>query len=963
LFSPLTHVKIPKNQSLVDQSMQNILSINGGKTMRKSSLRSLFLLVSLVAFFVSCATGTSGDASQLESAEPGVIEIKASPEMAQIMAVSQKLDVAEDEAVVYYYRPDGAYEDRGFWLWRFGDGDGSVNWEKSQNLTIDGGVSYFRFKQDGSDVAGDPIVNPAGEFAFIVRNDGGWEDQTPDFVWNVAQKGNEVAFIRGAEGPEAVGEYVPFFEGATMLDSTTIEVMLSGKHALELDAATNGFTITSLDGSQSLEIVDVVNAYSPNNRSYNYTDKIQIKLAEDLPMSRGFAVGHPAYLAVEGLDTSNLVALLADNYVPSTNYELGAIYSNGGVEFRVWTPFANSVSARLFTRPLSQIGKDAPADYLVDLTKNEETGVWIGTFDTVDPDGLFYDYLIDNGKGPVPALDPYARSMDAYVNEGGPGRGAIVNMDRAQPSRGWEGLEDVTLIQREDAIIYEASVRDFTISPDSGVTGKKGTFLAMIQKLDYIADLGVTHLQLLPVYNFYYTNEMNQSYEGHGRTSDSNYNWGYDPHNHFTPEGWYSSNPLDPYSRMNDFKTLIKEAHRRGLGIIMDVVYNHMGSTQLLETVVPNYYFRKNPNGTFTSNSGVGNDFASSRAMARKLIVDNLVHWAEEYNVDGFRFDLMGLIDAETVLAGYEAVSALPGKEDILFQGEGWQMYRWTKEQEMMDQNYMTKTDSVAVFNDEIRNLLKAGGFNEEGKGFLTNKATSKEQIFQNLMGNPQKVYTADDPGDSMLYVAAHDGLTLHDTLAHNAEIDHTTPEGKIEIAARAKLANMLMLTGQGISFLHAGQERGRTKPNVNNVKNETIGQFVRNSYDSADNINQIVWTLEAPFQNLLDYTKGLIALRKSSPAFRIGDAATIANAATYLKQDDPFSFAYKLDYQGETFFIMLNAAEVPSTLDMGRDVSDYRVIADQNTVNLEGIASPEGVSVSGNSITLEGLTAAILTK
>jgi pullulanase len=536
-------------------------------------------------------------------------------------------------------------------------------------------------------------------------------------------------------------------------------------------------------------------------------------------------------------------------------------------------------------------------------------------------------------------------------------------MERSQPNRGWEGFEDVNLVQREDAIIYEASVRDFTISPDSGVAGKKGTFLAMIEKLDYIQDLGVTHLQLLPVYNFYYTNEMNQSYEDHGKTGDSNYNWGYDPHNHFTPEGWYATDPLDPYSRMNDFKTLIKEAHRRGLGVIMDVVYNHMGSTQLLEAVVPNYFFRKNSNGTFSSNSGVGNDFASSRAMARKLIVDSLVHWAKEYNIDGYRFDLMGLIDAETILAGYEAVSALPGKEDILFQGEGWQMYRWTKEQEMMDQNYMTKTDDVAVFNDEIRNLLKAGGFNEEGKGLLTNKAVSKEQIFQNLIGSPQKVYTADDPGDSMLYVAAHDGLTLHDTLAHNADIDHTTTEGKLEIAARAKLANMLILTGQGIAFLHAGQERGRTKPNVNMVRGETIGQFVRNSYDSADNINQIVWSLEAPFQNLLDYTKGLIALRRSSPAFRIGDAAAVANSATYLKQDDPFSFAYKLDYGGETFFIMINAAEAPSTLEMGRDLEGYRVIADQDVVNLEGVRAPQGVTVAGSTVRLEGLTGAILTK
>jgi len=770
-------------------------------------------------------------------------------------------------------------------------------------------------------------------------------------------------YFDGAAEPEAVGEYVPFFKGATMQDARTIEVTLSGKHGLELEeGTTSGFQVATLDGSESLEVVDVKSAYSPRNRKFNYTDKILISLGEDFPMGRGFRVNHPEYLAPESIDTSGLVGILADNYVPPMDYELGALYSNQSVEFRLWSPFANSVTARIFRKNLADIGRDADPDFTLELTLDPETGVWSGVFSQVDPEGMFYDYVVDTGRGVNAALDPYAKSMDAYVNEGGAGRGAIVDLSKSGPRGGWEGYTGVPLENRTDAIIYEVSVRDFTISPDSGVRGKKGTFLAFIEKLDYLKDLGVTHVQLLPVYNFYYTNELDQAYEGHGRTGDSNYNWGYDPHNHMTPEGWYSSNPKDPYSRINDFKTLIKEIHKRDMGVIMDVTFNHMGSTMLLEHIVPDYYFRKLPNGAFSSDSGVGNDFASSRTMARKLIIDALVHWAEVYKVDGFRFDLMGLIDAQTMLMAYERVSSIPGKEQILFQGEGWQMYRWSKVQDMMDQKYMDRTDSIAVFNDEVRNLLKAGGFNEEGRGLLTNKGINKEALFDNLMGRP-RTFPADHPADTMAYVAAHDGLTLHDTLAHNAKIDHRTTEGKGEIAQRAKLANMLMLTNQSIVFLHAGQERGRTKPNVNNVPHETIGQFVRNSYDSADNINQIVWTLEAPFQNLLDYTKGLIQLRRATKAFRIGNPQEIEKAATHLPQEDTFSFAYKLEYGGETYFIMINASKESSTLEMGEDLSGAKVLADRMSVNLQGIADPQGLSISGSQITLEGLTPVILRK
>ena len=221
-----------------------------------------------------------------------------------------------------------------------------------------------------------------------------------------------------------------------------------------------------------------------------------------------------------------------------------------------------------------------------------------------------------------------------------------------------------------------------------------------IEKIPYLKSLGITHVQLMPVLNFYFTDETKTAYEGSGTVSGNNYNWGYDPHNYFTPEGWYSSNAADPYARVAELRTLINELHKAGLGVLLDVVYNHMGSVSFLDDVVPGYFFRTNAQGKLTSASGCGNDVATERVMARKLIVDSLAYWTREYKVDGFRFDLMGLMDTETVLSGYAAAKAI--NPDTLFEGEGWKMYNGPAGTSGMDQKYMTKTDSIAVFNDEI---------------------------------------------------------------------------------------------------------------------------------------------------------------------------------------------------------------------------------------------------------------------
>ena len=471
--------------------------------------------------------------------------------------------------------------------------------------------------------------------------------------------------------------------------------------------------------------------------------------------------------------------------------------------------------------------------------------------------------------------------------------------------------------------------------------------------------MGITHVQLLPVLNFYFGNENDKNYEDAGTVGNNNYNWGYDPHNYFTPEGWYASDANDPYCRVRELRELIDECHKAGLGVILDVVYNHMATTQFLDDIVPGYYFRTDVKGAFKSASGCGNDTASERSMMKKIIVDSTSYWVKNFKADGFRFDLMGLMEASTVTDSYAACSKI--NPSVLFVGEGWKMYNGERGTVGMDQNYMTKTNCVSVFNDEFRDLMKAGGFNETGRGFITKKSTDETRLFANVTGSPLSNYRADDPGDSLNYLSCHDGLTLHDCIVHNLHLDEN--RDRAEIISRLKLGNFIVLTSQGLSFLHGGQERGRTKPNVKGSKNESIGAFVRNSYDSSDNINQIVWTLDKDYEELREYTAGLIKLRKTFGIFRTGDAKKIKKNFTNLEIGDTFGqvFGYTVKDGKNRWFIIINARNEEVKINAGVSVNNGVILVDKKSSDVEGIKNPQGVRLSENEVILDALTATVI--
>jgi len=885
---------------------------------------------------------------------PGTLENLANPKMDLITAAHNELAPGADEIVLYYYRADGKYNDWGFWTWAFPGGDGALSWDRTQHLKVSKGVGYLRFKKDGSDL-GLSLMGANGTGLIPRRVDGWTKDGDADRFFNTVVT-NEWVVFSGDQKTYPYGKYRPSIETAKLTKPDTLQLELSGKQALTVEPGPNGFEVGTLDGTDKYTIKDAYTG-SGEDRQKNFAKRLMLVLDRPVDLTKTLTVSHPQYQLPKVISTQAVSIQVLEKTLPPADYQLGAVYDAKArsVDFRLWSPLASGVTAKLY-----RANEAKTPDYLVKLKLNSDTGVWSATFAETDPDGFFYDYEVATGSVRKTVLDPYAKSLDVYRGTGN-GRGAIVNPAKSEPAGGWEAFADVKLASRTDAIIYEVSVRDFTIDKSSGVSSRPGSYLAFLEKLPYLKKLGVTHLQLMPVVAYGWHDETKTAYEASGVSEGANYNWGYGSRNYFSPEGWLASDPKDPYARMKELKTLIKEAHKAGLGVLLDVVYNHTANTSLLEDLVPGYFYRLDSDGRFTSNSGVGNDVASERVMARRLIGDSLFYWAQEYKVDGFRFDLMGLMDVTTILQARERVAKLPGKDDILFEGEGWKNYTGPRNLSVMNQNYMDKTDLVSVFNDEFRDMLKGGGMDDRAKGFITDKAISPKHLLTNLLGAPELNYKTPFPGNNMNYIEAHDNLTLHDNIALNTGLTDADPAGRAELAARIRLGNFFVLTSQGIAFLHAGQESGRTKPKLNGVS-KTLGEFNYDSYNAGDDVNHYVWNKLPEYQSTTDYTGGLIAIRKAFPAFRLGDAKVIKAAAKALDLDQNFAIAWSLKTNEGTFTMLVNSSKAqPRTFNIDPALAKGRVLVDRDRASVDGLNDPKGFSFTGKTITLEPLTAVMI--
>lgn len=671
------------------------------------------------------------------------------------------------------------------------------------------------------------------------------------------------------------------------------------------------------------------------------------------------------------------------------------LLEDGRAILRVWAPSATLVEVHLYNK-YDQYHELAT----LKMTRGER-GVWHIELNKLNTglaslDGYFYHYRIYEGKRSRLALDPYAKSMaawdgkasDAYI-----GKAAIVDPAKVDVPLDYAEIPGYT--KREDAIIYETHVRDFSSDPsiDGALEANFGTFKAFAERLPYLKDLGVTHIQLLPVMNFLNVNELRAVERT--LTYDSNcgkYNWGYDPHHYFALTGMYNSNPLDPYCRIEEFKALVHAIHGQGMGVILDVVYNHTGGLYVLENLEPHYYHFMNNDGTARTNFG-GGRLGTTHFMTRRLVIDSLVYLTQTYKVDGFRFDMMGDLDAETVQLAYDEVSKL--NPNTLMLGEGWDTYVGDEAEPNVrpaNQQWMKLTNDVSSFSDEYRNILK-GGFGSEGYPyFLTKGPTDVQKLFQNIKAQPSN-FIADDPGDVVQYIEAHDNMTLHDVIAYSIQKD--PDKAKEEIHQRIRLGNLLLMTSQGIAFMHSGQEYGRTKqfkhpayktevanecrPHRSILARDSQGKpfdypyFIDDSYVSSDAINMFEW------QKVLDseaypieyqtyqYTRGLIHLRRATPAFHLGTLAEVDQAvqALYLPEIAlaDLAIAYEIKDAQATYIIVVNADERRRQFTFKQDLTGSRILADQRQVKVSGISAPQGVKISQSQLSLEPLTGVILQK
>lgn len=752
---------------------------------------------------------------------------------------------------IHYQRPGDDYTGWNLWLWKNVAGTVGDVGISSNGVEFNGADSFGKVLT--IDISGMQNFDNVG---FIVRlNNWSSKDISDDrFINNFDANGNAEIWL--VQGDTQIYTSVP--TSMTTIKSASIDGIRQITVDLSAKLALTGY------GNEGFTVSDGINVTSvaPLNGSTASASRLALTLDADVVLGKTYTVNHSKF----GKATTTPGQILNSNGFNSRyTYEggdLGNTYTPQQTQFRVWAPTATSVD--LVTYPSES---SASAQGVVTHMNPDVKGTWATTAKG-DLSGTIYNYRVVVGGVEREAVDPYVRATTINGIHG-----VVVDLAKTNP-KFWTSSKPSFSGKSTDAVIYELHIRDLSMDSSSNIpTAHKGKYLALTDVktkstsgtptgVNAIKDLGVTHVELLPVFDFASVDESSPSF-----------NWGYDPQNYNVPEGSYSSNPSNPQTRITELKSAVQALHDDKLRVMMDVVYNHVYNAADFseEKIVPGYFFRTNADGTLANGSGVGNDVASERPMVRKFIVDSVKYWASQYHFDGFRFDLMGLLDITTMQEIRKALNTID--PSILMIGEGWDMGTLPAS-DRANQKNMASLAGIAVFNDELRDGIKGSVFDTADQGYVTGKPNQIDHVKVGIVGNIDYSnvitgrWTAKDPTQSVNYVESHDNLTLFDKLTASVKV-----ASPAKIQALDRLSASIAFLAQGVPFMQAGQEFLRSKNGDSN------------SYKSSDLINSLKWDLRTKNSTTVNYYKGLIALRHAHPVFRMSSAALVKKNLTFLKE------------------------------------------------------------------------------
>lgn len=627
-----------------------------------------------------------------------------------------------------------------------------------------------------------------------------------------------------------------------------------------------------------------------------------------------------------------------DKYPCYYGDDLELVYTPEQSVFTLWAPSADQARLNLYAA-----GEGGEREEQIDMNKSDD-GTWRVGVDG-DLKGKFYTFQIEkDGKWLDETPGIWAKAVGINGD-----RAAIIDWSETNPE-GWEEDRAPELKMYSDAILYELHHRDFSIAPNSGVKNK-GKFLALTETgtktpdedasgLDHLKELGVTHIHILPSFDFATVDET--------KLEENNYNWGYDPKNYNVPDGSYSTDPANPAVRIREFKEMVKSLHENGLRIVLDVVYNHTASTDHsnFDLTVPGYFYRQNPDGSYSNASGCGNETASEREMVRRYIIESVKFWAKEYHIDGFRFDLMGIHDIETMNRLREELMKID--PSIIVYGEGWLAADSPLPPEQRAvKDHVGQMEGIAVFCDDFRDGVRGSTFDEQNAGYASGNIDGHyEPVKFGIVGgtqHPQVNYDgllyssgpyAAAPSQVVNFLACHDGYTLVDKLKLSVQGEHAEEE----IVRIDKLAHTILLTGQGIPFIRGGEEIMQDK------------QGVANSFNSPDSVNQIDWSFKTKNRDVFDYIKGLIALRKAHPAFRIPTVEGLQQWLHFLDTGDSGVIAYTLgEYangdEWKEILVAYNGNRHEANIHIPEQ--EWTVVCRDGQINAEGLDQTAGGDIS----------------